>query len=98
MGRGFDWARDQWLRKEEPRMTRIAGVGTKREPVIDPVLERPLLGLNRAMNIDSIWKAVQRWSSAAIPNRLMWLTLQHNPVLPLIMRSTLPMADGSSNA
>ena len=79
-------------------MTRIAGVGTKREPVIDPVLERPLLGLHRAMNIDSFWKAVQRLLSAAIPNRLMGLTLQHNPILPMITRWTLPMPDGFFNA
>src|SRR6266404_5509155 len=79
-------------------MTRIAGVGTKREPVIDPVLERPLLGLHRAMNIDSFWKAVQRLLSAAIPNRLMGMTLQHNPILPMITRWTLPMPDGFFNA
>jgi DNA-binding CsgD family transcriptional regulator len=79
-------------------MTRIAGVGTKREPVIDPVLERPLLGLHRAMNVDSFWKAVQRLLSAAIPNRLMGMTLQHNPILPMITRWTLPMPDGFFNA
>src|SRR6266576_46081 len=79
-------------------MTRIAGVGTKREPVIDPVLERPLLGLHRAMNIDSFWKAVQRLLSAAIPNRLMGMTLQHNPILPMITRWTSPMPDGFFNA
>ncbi|PYI54175.1 MAG: hypothetical protein DMC62_04580, partial [Verrucomicrobia bacterium] len=58
----------------------------KRESVIDPVLERPLLGLHRAMNVDSFWKAAQRLLSAAIPNRLMGLTLQHNPILPMITR------------
>src|SRR6266436_5543544 len=79
-------------------MTRIAGVATKREPVIDPVLERPLLGLHRAMNIDSFWKAVQRLLSAAIPNRLMGMTLQHIPILPMITRWTLPMPDGFFNA
>ena len=75
-------------------MTRIAGVGTKREPVIDPVLERPLLGLHRAMNIDSFWKAVQRLLSAAMPNRLIGLMLQPNPILPMIARWTLPVPDG----
>jgi hypothetical protein len=79
-------------------MTRIAGVGTKREPVIDPVLERPLLALHRAMNIDSFWKAVQRLLSASIPNRLMGMTLQHNPILPMITSWTLPMPDGFFNA
>jgi len=70
----------------------------KRESVIDPLLERPLLGLHRAMNVDSFWKAVQRLLSAAIPNRLMGLTLQHNPILPMITRWTLPMPDGFFNA
>src|SRR5205814_5358849 len=79
-------------------MTRIAGVGTKREPVIDPVLERPLLGLHRAMNVDSFWKAVQRLLSAAMPNRVMGMTLQHNPILPMITRWTLPMSDGFFDA
>jgi hypothetical protein len=79
-------------------MTRIAGVGTKREPVIDPVLERPLLVLHRAMNVDSFWKAVQRLLSAAIPNRLIGMTLQNNPILPMITRWTLPMSDGFFNA
>jgi DNA-binding CsgD family transcriptional regulator len=45
------------------------------------------------MNIDSFWKAVQHVLSAAIPNRLMGLTLQHNPILPMIVRWTLPMPD-----
>src|SRR5436189_841174 len=73
-------------------------VGMKRESVIDPLLERPLLGLHRAMNVDSFWKAVQRLLSVAIPNRLMGLTLQHNPILPMITRWTLAMPDGFFNA
>lgn len=79
-------------------MKRISRVSMKREPVIDPVLERPLLGLHRAMNIDSFWKAVQRLLSAAIPNRLMGMTLQHKPILPMITRWTLPMSDGFFDA
>jgi len=54
----------------------------KREPIIDPVIERPLLGLHRATNIDSFWKAARRLLSAAIPNHLIRLTFQHNPVCP----------------
>lgn len=70
----------------------------KRESMIEPVLERPLLRLHGAMNVDSFWKAVQRLLSAAMPNRLMGLTLQHNPVLPMITKWTLPMPDGFFNA
>src|SRR5438552_16694556 len=80
------------MRGEPPR------VGMKRESVIDPLLERPLLGLHPAMNVDSSWKAVQRLLSVAIPNRLMGLTLQHNPILPMNTRWTLPMPDCVFNA
>src|SRR5436305_15314943 len=65
----------------------------KREPIIDPVIERPLLGLHRATNIDSFWKAARRLLSAAIPNHLIRVTFQHNPVLPMLVRKTPPSPD-----
>ena len=46
------------------------------------------------MNVGSFWKAVQQLLSAAMPNRLIGLTLQHNPILPMIARWTLPDASG----
>lgn len=46
------------------------------------------------MNIRSFWKAVQQLLSAAMPNRVIGLTLQHNPILPLIARWTQPMPHG----
>ena len=66
----------------------------KREPIIDPVIERPLLGLHRATNIDSFWKAARRLLSAAVPNHLIRLTFQHHPVLPMIVRKTRPLPNG----
>ena len=66
----------------------------KREPIIDPVIERPLLGLHRATNIDSFWKAARRLLSAAIPNQLIKVTFQHNPVLPTIAGRTRPLPNG----
>jgi DNA-binding CsgD family transcriptional regulator len=66
----------------------------KRESMMDPVIEKPLLRLHRAMNVSSFWRAVQQLLSAVIPNRLTGMTLQHNPVLPMIVRWTLPMPDG----
>ena len=75
-------------------MKRISRVGTKPEPVIDPSLERPLLCLHAAMNLGSFWKAIQQLLSAAIPNRLIGLMLQPNPILPMIARWTSPMRDG----
>jgi DNA-binding CsgD family transcriptional regulator len=66
----------------------------KREAVIDPSLEKTLLSLHAAMNVSSFWKAIQQLLAAAIPNRLIGLMLQPNPILPMIARWTLPMPDG----
>jgi DNA-binding CsgD family transcriptional regulator len=68
--------------------------GSKQEAVIDPSLEKPLLCLHAAMNLGSFWKAIQQLLAAAIPNRLIGLMLQPNPILPMIARWTLPMPDG----
>src|SRR5438477_10689314 len=65
----------------------------KREPVINPAIARPLLGLHRATNVDSFSKAVQQLLSAAIPSRLIRLTLQHNPVLPTIVRPARSLSE-----
>jgi DNA-binding CsgD family transcriptional regulator len=65
----------------------------KREAVIDPSLERTLLSLHAAMNVGSFWKAIQQLLAAAIPNRLIGLMLQPNPILPMITRWTLRMPD-----
>ena len=75
-------------------MKRISRVGMKREAVIDPSLEKTLLSLHAAMNIGSFWKAIQQLLAAAIPNRLIGLMLQPNPILPMIARWTSPMPDG----
>src|SRR6266550_2690056 len=66
----------------------------KREPIIDPVIERPLLRLHRATNIDSFWKAARWLLSAAIPNHLIRVTFQHNPVLPMNVRKSRPLPNG----
>ena len=66
----------------------------KREAVIDPSLEKTLLCLHAAMNVGSFWKAIQQLLATAIPNRLIGLMLQPNPILPMIARWTLPMPDG----
>src|SRR5207248_11259667 len=75
-------------------MKRTPRVGMKREPMIEPALEKPLLGLHAAMNVEALWKATRRLLSAAIPNRLIGLMLQPNPILPMIARWTLPVPDG----
>jgi DNA-binding CsgD family transcriptional regulator len=75
-------------------MKRTSRGGTKRQPVIDPSLEKTLLSLHAAMNVGSFWKAIQQLLAVAIPNRLIGLMLQPNPILPMIVRWTLPMPDG----
>jgi DNA-binding CsgD family transcriptional regulator len=75
-------------------MKRTSRVGMKREAVIDPSLEKTLLSLHAAMNLGSFWKAIQQLLAAAIPNRLIGLMLQPNPILPMIARWTLPMPEG----
>jgi len=56
--------------------------------VPDPRLEKPLLHLHAAINVDSFWKAVQNVIQAAFPTCFIGLTLQHNPVSPRIAKST----------
>ena len=78
-------------------MQRLKGnpkTGSKREAVIDPPLEKPLLCLHAAVNLGSFWEAIQHLLSAATPNRLIGLMLQPNPILPMIARWTLPVPDG----
>ena len=74
-------------------MKRTSRGGTDREAVIDPSLEKTLLSLHAAMDVGSFWKAIQQLLAAAIPNRLIGLMLQPNPILPMITRWTLRMPD-----
>src|SRR6266487_7149508 len=82
------------MRRGEGKMKRTSRIGMRREAVIDPSLEKTLLSLHAAMNLGSFWKAIQQLLAAAIPNRLIGLMLQPNPILPMIARWTLPMPDG----
>ena len=81
-------ARDVRRSKENP------GVGSNLDPVIDPVLERPLLSLHGAMDVTSFWTAVQHVLSAAVPNCVIGLTFRRNLALPIIARWTRPMPEG----
>src|SRR5437867_4701470 len=81
-------------REEESQVKRTSRVVMKREAVIDPSLEKTLLSLHAAINLGSFWKAIQQLLAAAIPNRLIGLMLQPNPILPMIARWTLPVHDG----
>src|SRR5438094_1314420 len=82
------------MRRGSRQMKRTSRVSMKREAVIDPSLEKTLLSLHAAMDVGSFWKAIQQLLAAAIPNCLIGLMLQPNPILPMIARWTLPMPDG----
>src|SRR4030095_8648106 len=60
--------------------------------VTDPRLEKPLLHLHAAIDVDSFWKAVQNVIQSAVPNCFIGLTLQHSPILPRITKSTEKLA------
>jgi DNA-binding CsgD family transcriptional regulator len=64
------------------------------DPVIDPALERPLLNLHRAMDVNSFWSAVQQVLSVAIRSRAIGLTFRRHPSLPIITKWTQPMPEG----
>ena len=69
-------------------MKRRSKASTKRRSIVDPTLEKPLLNLHAATDIDSFWKAVQQVIEAALPTCFIGLTLQHTPVFPRIVRAT----------
>jgi DNA-binding CsgD family transcriptional regulator len=69
-------------------MKRRSQASTKRRSIVDPKLEKPLLHLHSAIDIDSFWKAIQQTIDAALPACFIGLTLQHTPILPRIVRST----------
>lgn len=62
------------------------------QSIVDPTLERPLLNLHAAIDVDSFWKAVQNVIQAALPSCFIGLTLQHSPFLPRITKSTEKLA------
>jgi DNA-binding CsgD family transcriptional regulator len=78
--------------KQEMRPT--LGIDAKHGSVIDPAIEKYLLALHAALDVDSFWEAIRELIGAAIPNQVIGLTLQHSPILPLTAEWTAPMADG----
>jgi len=69
-------------------MRRRPRVSARLQSIIDPTLEKPLLHLHAAINVDSFWNAVQDVMEAALPTRFIGLTLQHSPIFPRIAKST----------
>ncbi len=65
--------------------------------VIESALEKSLLHLHAAMDTKSLWKAIQGVIDEVMPSSLMGLTLQHNPILPMIALWTKPLPNDSFN-
>ena len=61
---------------------------------IDPILEKPLLHLHAANDVDSFWNAVQDVIGAAVPTCFIGLTLQHSPISPRIAKATQKLPGG----
>src|SRR5262249_18021632 len=80
--------------KDMGRSRKNPRAGSDLEPVIDPALERPLLNLHRAMDVNSFWRAVQHVLSVTIPHCVIGLTFRRNPALPVITRWTRPIPEG----
>ena len=70
------------------------GVELKHGLLINPTIEKYLLGLHAATDLESFWRSVRTLIDAVIPNQVFGLTLQHSPILPLYVRWTLPMPAG----
>lgn len=65
--------------------------------IIESALEKPLLNLHATMDTASLWKAIQGVINAVMPSSLMGLTLQHNPILPMIALWTKPLSNDAFN-
>jgi FixJ family two-component response regulator len=50
------------------------------------VLEKSLFALHSAVDVDSFWTAVQRVFAGSFHSRNLGLTLQHNPVRPMVAK------------
>jgi FixJ family two-component response regulator len=59
---------------------------------------RPLLKLHAAIDLDSLWKAIQLVIENVLPDSFVGLTLQHNPVMPMVSRWSQPIPDGMFNS
>jgi len=81
------------VREEGRRVRGNSSLVTKREPVVDPALEKPLLKLHRAVDVKSFWKAVHRVLSVSIANYSVGLLLQQNSSVPVIAKWTRSMPD-----
>jgi DNA-binding CsgD family transcriptional regulator len=65
---------------------------------IDSPVEKAVLSLHAALDVDSLWKSIQRVINAGMADSVIGLTLQHKSVFPLIVKWTPPITGGFCNA
>jgi DNA-binding CsgD family transcriptional regulator len=61
---------------------------------ISSVVEKSLLSLHSAISVLAFWRAVQRVINAALPGSLIGMTLQHNPIHPMLVKWTREIREG----
>lgn len=81
-------------REHAQGMRPILGADAGHGSILDPAVEKYLLDLHAAMDLDSLWKSTQLLLEAAIPNQIIGLTFRHDPILPLIEKWTHSMPAG----
>jgi FixJ family two-component response regulator len=77
--------------KQKAQMSRLRGIRAA-------ALEKSLFALHSAVDVDSFWAAVQRVFAGSFPSRNLGLTLQHNPVRPMIAKWQHSIPDGAIDA
>lgn len=65
-----------------------SGSKTFSATAIGSAVEKPLLRLHSAINTAALWRAVQSVVNTALPDSVVGLTLQHDPVQPAITKWT----------
>ena len=75
-------------------MKRRSKANARVQPVVGPTLEKPLLHLHAANDVDSFWNAVQDVIGTAVPTCFIGLTLQHGPISPRIAKATQKLPGG----
>ena len=70
----------------------------RRRNILEPAVQKPLLRLHAALDLTSFWKAIQAVINAALPGSFLGLTLQHNPIMPMIVKWSHSIPNGDFNS
>jgi FixJ family two-component response regulator len=81
----IEYALKQKAQKQSPGDGRAAD---------EAILTKSLFALHSAVDVESFWKAVQRVFAGSFPASNLGMTLQHNPVRPMIAKWQHAIPDG----